>query len=427
MSKREIYRILDAAANRGREALRVVEDAARFIDDNEELTNALKATRHRFANAANKLDRRERLLARNTVGDIGTTIETEDEYQRSTLLEVLTANFARLQESARSLEEFSKLVEPQLAREWERIRYESYTLEKLAYEAAARHEDSVSDDVSDESGAAPSKVAEQTAEQVSVSRSEVPTSEQPRVPVPAERPQAEKPNESVPESIFNFGRSGSLSLREQRRERLNKSALCAYVDRPLSENDTVALFQARVPMFQLCFDPDNQEYSAETVELFLSKFLRAFSLEQSCARRPLLLSRGFEVWGETFDGGVAVGQNYREMRERLGEDYLIGAVVSDLETALHAFKAGQEGILDFVEAGPVFGSKYREPTGTGFLRAILDAVDGRPPIPVFAFGGVTSENCGAIFDSGIERIGVGAAILDAEDKRGAAMRIASLF
>ena len=31
MSERQIYRILDAAANRGREALRVIEDAARFL------------------------------------------------------------------------------------------------------------------------------------------------------------------------------------------------------------------------------------------------------------------------------------------------------------------------------------------------------------------------------------------------------------
>ncbi|MBQ6828738.1 MAG: thiamine phosphate synthase, partial [Thermoguttaceae bacterium] len=64
MSKREIYRILDAAANRGREALRVVEDAARFLEDDAELTARLKETRHRFAAAQNRFDRRERLDAR---------------------------------------------------------------------------------------------------------------------------------------------------------------------------------------------------------------------------------------------------------------------------------------------------------------------------------------------------------------------------
>ena len=107
MSKREIYRILDAAANRGREALRVVEDAARFLGDSQDLAAKLKETRHRFAIAADKLDRRERMLARDTVGDVGVNIETQDEYRRSSLIDVLVANFARLEESARRLEEFS--------------------------------------------------------------------------------------------------------------------------------------------------------------------------------------------------------------------------------------------------------------------------------------------------------------------------------
>ncbi|MBQ1277443.1 MAG: hypothetical protein IIY07_02235 [Thermoguttaceae bacterium] len=100
MSKREIYRILDAAANRGREALRVVEDAARFLEDDAELTARLKETRHQFAAAQNKFDRRERLEARDVAADVGTRVETEDEYRRTSLADVLAANFARLQEAA---------------------------------------------------------------------------------------------------------------------------------------------------------------------------------------------------------------------------------------------------------------------------------------------------------------------------------------
>ena len=135
MTELKVYRILDAAANRGREALRVIEDAARFLGDSEELTRRLKELRHLFAATAEKLDRDKRLAARDTVGDVGTTVETQDEYERASLKSVLVANFARLEESARSLEEFSKLVEPRLAKEWEQIRYRAYTLEKLVYEA----------------------------------------------------------------------------------------------------------------------------------------------------------------------------------------------------------------------------------------------------------------------------------------------------
>ena len=138
MNSIKIYRILDAAANRGREALRVIEDAARFLGDSQELTRPLKELRHLFAATSEKLDRDLRIEARDTVGDVGTTVETRDEYERASLRSVLVANFARLEESARSLEEFSKLVEPKLAKEWEQIRYRAYTLEKLVYETAKR-------------------------------------------------------------------------------------------------------------------------------------------------------------------------------------------------------------------------------------------------------------------------------------------------
>ena len=133
VTDRKVYRILDAAANRGREALRVIEDAGRFLADSEELTRMVKGLRHDFAATSEKLDRGKRLVARDTEGDVGTTVETPDEYQRASLESVIAANFARLQEATRSLEEFSKLVEPQLAKEWEQIRYRTYTLEKLCF------------------------------------------------------------------------------------------------------------------------------------------------------------------------------------------------------------------------------------------------------------------------------------------------------
>ena len=144
-STRNVYRILDAAANRGREALRVLEDLARFLDDSPELAARLKDARHRFADVADLLDRDERLDARDSANDVGAAIEADGEYRRDSLLQIVVANCARLQESARSLEEFSKLVEPSLARRWEQIRYDAYELEKLVYAAAKRFLDAQDD------------------------------------------------------------------------------------------------------------------------------------------------------------------------------------------------------------------------------------------------------------------------------------------
>jgi hypothetical protein len=125
-----VYRLLDAAANRGREAIRVLEDYVRFILDNADLTQRLKTFRHQFQNVLQQFPMQTRLEARNTEYDVGTDISAEGEYQRSTVDDLLSANFSRLQESLRSLEEFSKMFDSQAARQFEQLRYLCYTLHK---------------------------------------------------------------------------------------------------------------------------------------------------------------------------------------------------------------------------------------------------------------------------------------------------------
>ncbi len=49
--EQELYRILDAAANRAREGLRVIEDYARFALDDKFFTEQLKQIRHDLAQA----------------------------------------------------------------------------------------------------------------------------------------------------------------------------------------------------------------------------------------------------------------------------------------------------------------------------------------------------------------------------------------
>ena len=48
---RDAMRIMDASANRAREAMRVMEDAARFLLDDAELAGELKAMRHALREA----------------------------------------------------------------------------------------------------------------------------------------------------------------------------------------------------------------------------------------------------------------------------------------------------------------------------------------------------------------------------------------
>lgn len=124
-----VRRVIDAAANRGREALRVIEDFARFVRDDQPLTARLKLLRHRLTSTLARLPADKLLAARDTPGDIGTSLTCAGEQTRPDLASVVAANCKRLQESLRSLEEYGKLVDTAFAAEIEQIRYESYSLE----------------------------------------------------------------------------------------------------------------------------------------------------------------------------------------------------------------------------------------------------------------------------------------------------------
>jgi thiamine-phosphate pyrophosphorylase len=123
-------RILDAGANRVREALRTVEDYCRFVLEDRFLSGELKGLRHEFNSAIEQWGPQEMLNARETMRDVGTTITTETERSRTSLREVAQVNLKRLEEALRSLEEFSKIASPPLGEQLERMRYRAYTLER---------------------------------------------------------------------------------------------------------------------------------------------------------------------------------------------------------------------------------------------------------------------------------------------------------
>src|SRR5205085_7714226 len=82
-------RVLDACANRAREALRVVEDYCRFVLDDRFLSGELKRLRHDLAEALGALPAGALLAGRDTLGDVGTTLTTAQEQQRHSLAAVV--------------------------------------------------------------------------------------------------------------------------------------------------------------------------------------------------------------------------------------------------------------------------------------------------------------------------------------------------
>ena len=130
-------RILDAAANRAREALRVLEDHCRFVRADAGLSGQLKQLRHDLAQALNLLPASLLLAGRDTLHDVGTPISTAEEWERPSLAAVVQANAKRLQEALRSLEEHGKILSVEFAQQIEQIRYQSYTLERALVQGDA--------------------------------------------------------------------------------------------------------------------------------------------------------------------------------------------------------------------------------------------------------------------------------------------------
>src|SRR5687767_6025455 len=124
-----LLRMLDANTNRAREALRVMEDYARFSLNDQPISQELKDLRHRFAEIT-KPYLPDAILHRNVEADVGIDNKTQSEGHRESLSDILIAAGKRLTEALRVIEEILKTSAPPAARETEKLRYAAYTLEQ---------------------------------------------------------------------------------------------------------------------------------------------------------------------------------------------------------------------------------------------------------------------------------------------------------
>ena len=124
-----ILRILDANSNRAREALRVLEEYARFVLDDAALTQRCKQCRHDLAEALKQTPQPALLANRDVERDVGTGISTPSETDRADPEAVAAAGAKRAVEALRCLEEYGKVAAPQAAQLFEGLRYRVYSIE----------------------------------------------------------------------------------------------------------------------------------------------------------------------------------------------------------------------------------------------------------------------------------------------------------
>lgn len=129
LNKTNIKRITDANLNRAAEASRILEEIARFLLDDKNLSEKIKRIRHEISNLQEK-DYDNYLSARDTINDVGVDIKNTTE--RTNLETIFKANIKRLQQALRTLAEY--YIENSEGRNLlEKFRYESYTLEKIMW------------------------------------------------------------------------------------------------------------------------------------------------------------------------------------------------------------------------------------------------------------------------------------------------------
>lgn len=127
----QVMRILDVNLNRLREGLRVVEDFCRLGIEHRLLSSLLKEFRHDVSLTSSRYLKLSMIAARDTPGDLGTTLSTPSEYVRESPSQIAVINAKRIGESLRTLEEFGKTVSIEFAQACEKLRYRFYSIEQL--------------------------------------------------------------------------------------------------------------------------------------------------------------------------------------------------------------------------------------------------------------------------------------------------------
>ncbi len=98
--------------------------------------------------------------------------------------------------------------------------------------------------------------------------------------------------------------------------------------------------------------------------------------------------------------------------EKLKKSFILGKSVHSLEMAT---KAASEGI-DYLIVGTLFPSKSH-PQGRSSGTKIIEDISRKVSVPLIGIGGISSQNCQKVIDSGASGVAVIGAISEADDPR----------
>lgn len=343
-SENSVFRVLDAAINRAGEGIRVVEDYARMVLGDVYLSGQLKQLRHDLTQSVSPIDPVQRIAARDSIGDVGTTIQTATEYERSFPNSgddqtpnasepqkqtggMIQANFGRAQQAIRTIEEFSKSLDTDLAKRVEQIRYRTYTLEKALLTTVV--------------------------------------------------------------SLQNLAEANLYVLIEASGD---------------VESLAGQLIAAKVNLIQLRDKTLNDRQLVETGRALAS-------LTRGTKTRFIMNDRADLAIAANADG-VHLGQDdlkVSDARRIVGAARMIGVSTHSIEQARQAVLDG----ANYIGVGPVFPSTTKQFDAHVGLE-LLVTVANEVKLPSFAIGGINLDNVADVVRSGVSRVAVSGAIVNAE-------------
>lgn len=151
-------------------------------------------------------------------------------------------------------------------------------------------------------------------------------------------------------------------------------------------------------------------------ELGEEEFLReAVEIAALCKRYgvPFFVNDNVDIAIACHADGIHVGQEdmaASKVRERVGEDMMIGVSAHTVEEALEAVKNG----ADCLGVGAMFSTSTKTDVSVlskETLKAICDAV----PVPVVAIGGINKQNMKELSGTGVDGFALVSAIFGAPD------------
>ncbi|MDR2172016.1 MAG: thiamine phosphate synthase [Planctomycetaceae bacterium] len=425
----KIYRLLDAAANRGNEAVRVLEDYARFVIDNQNLTQKLKNFRHAMQTVLSQVDFTKRIAARATENDIGRELEAENEYFRTSPQNVIDVNFSRLQESLRSFEEFSKINYAEISKQVEQLRYQSYIL----------HKDFLTENIRNENYAA-ELILDDDNSQLDNSQN----------------------NLRLDDSKIDDFKDNDLQVEDFAGSNLrvndfqNDSQVADFRVDDISGGNLWDGVKADRVLFDLICGArfyvlvdcmSSGDIFREVVKGIIEGGADAIQLRDKFATDRVILNRGY-ILRELIDGGfgnvlflmndrvdlaklvgadgVHVGQDdlpVAAARNILGDGFLVGVSTHNIEQARRAELDG----ADYIGVGPVFKSETKDFNLLAGVELIKEASLLGLKIPAFAIGGIDEENIMEVIKAGFGRVAVSNAVKNAPDPKLAAKKIKTLL